>query len=489
MIIGGNEFHRNHFPSVSPFYPDYQVQVAGATLLDTANAIGRARRAIRPGFAVRANLLEKAARLFAFGDRDVEHIVRMTGVPLRQAHALLADIPRWLNEVPSRLLTRFELDPSTGELVEPVGNELSRLMLSPGGFCYAVTPGNDPRAAALAAANLCALGIPFVLKAARQDAAALLVVRALIQAGFDPDFASLLYFESGTGESSSLHIRLVDGANFIWTFGPDSSVDHLLRYRSGPPQALIDLSGVSLDGLDDTRLRSLLVERSFNVDCPLEDHFADKVVLRHNSGNCAAIAAGPLNESQKGELYEAIAFPLGCTATKSIQLVESPEWITILEEWLRSLRVGDPLDSETQVGYVYPATLDYLETVVRNNRLRAQFYGGKRLSAIQTAPLLVSAQEDMPDFFADEIPAYVLAVRNCANVQEAVRNINSATRKEPRLAVSCLGLPDAWLPAVFSEVRAHAILINQPTSRVIPSLHEGNDYPQRLLTGRMIIKD
>ncbi|MEJ2710792.1 MAG: hypothetical protein P8074_24490 [Anaerolineales bacterium] len=332
------------------------------------------------------------------------------------------------------------------------------------------------------------MGVPFILKASPKDAIAPRVVKALLSAGLDPSFCSLVYFEGDTPQSANKHFKLVDACSLLWTFGPDEPVERLLRYEQGAPQAIIDLSGLDLEQLDTKGLARAASERGFKIANERIDHFTGKQVLRHNSGNCAAIINGPVDEWLKSSLYEAINFPLGCTATKSMFWLQAPEdLLSNLQFFLAGLKVGDPLDAQTQIGYVHPRNLDYLQAKLERNRLRLRAFGGERLSPIQARPLLVASQEELPDFFADEIPAYVLAVQSCGDPRQAIERINHYTTREPRLAVSLYRFPEAERLAAMQELRAHTVLVDLPTSRVMPAFHEGNDYALSLSAGKLIM--
>jgi acyl-CoA reductase-like NAD-dependent aldehyde dehydrogenase len=488
LIIGGEEILDPAFDGRCVFYEDYPYQVANASLLDLSKAIGAARSAEYIPIETRETILKRAAENFSYQQEDLEHTVRLTGMPITLVQRLLAEIPQWLRQVAEITRTRF---PSYGE-DEILRQEISpgrfwKLLSPPEGFCYAVTPGNDPRSAALVAANLVLMGVAFILKASPKDAIAPLVVRALLAAGLDPNFCSLVYFESKSQQTPSKHFKLVDACSLLWTFGPNNQVEGLLRYEQGSPQAVIDLSGLESAQLDPDQLAQVISERGFKLDHERLDHFAGKRVLRHNSGNCAAIVKGSLDEELKNSLYKAIDFPLGCTATKSIFWLQAPkDSLLELQVFLGELKTGDPLDPQTQIGYVHPRNLDYLQAALERNRLRLQAFGGERLSAFQARPLLVASQEEVPDFFADEIPAYVLAVRSCSQARQAVEMVNHYTTREPRLAVSLYRFPEAERLMAVQELRTHTVLFDLPTSQVVPVFHEGNDYALRLSAEKLI---
>jgi len=487
LLIGGNEILRSSFTGTSPFYPDYTYPVANAGMLEVAEAIGRARRAERASRESRASWLRKAADVFTYQEEDLEHAVHVTGMPITQIKTLFEEIPYWLRQIPAIMESRLSATRiENGFLVEEISPGLQKILLPMEGYCYVATPGNDPRAAALVAANLCYLGIPFIIKASNKDALAPRVLKSLIQAGFDPNFCSLLYFESRDGASK--HFKLVDGSSIVWTFGPDASINELLRFETLHSFAAVDLSALD-ENMAPKSLWENLIERKFEVRPERIDHFSGKVILKHNSGNCASILHGALEPMDRQWLFHSIAFPLGCTSTKSLFLVESPTGtVEELIEFLCDLVTGDPLNPETQVGYIHPNNLDYLQQAAAANRPRIQTYGGERLSRVQARPLLVVSQEDVPDFFGHEIPAYVLAVRSGASLEDAVATLNRYIDQVPRLAVCFRHFDSRQVEQDGLQVKAHTILIDKPTSKVIPFYHEGNDYLLKLLQPKLLVR-
>lgn len=315
LLIGGIEILRSSFTGTSPSYPGYTYSVANAGMPEVAEAIGRARRAERAATESRASYLRKAAKLFTYQDDGLEHAVRMTGMPISQIKALFEEISYWLRQVPAIMESRLSASAvQNGFLVEQISAGLQKMLLPMEGYCYAATPGNDPRATALVAANLCYLGIPFIIKASSKDALAPRVLKSLIQGGFDPNFCSLLYFESHDGAPK--HFKLVDGSAIVWTFGADTQVNELLRYETRRSFAAVELSALD-ENMDLMSLGENLVGRKIEVRPERIDHITGKIILLHNSGNCASILRGTLEPGDRQWLFQSIAFPLGCTSTKS----------------------------------------------------------------------------------------------------------------------------------------------------------------------------
>lgn len=501
LIIAGNEISRNPVEAGARFYPDYRYQVCSAGPLEAAAAMGSARRAAqagaKPGAARRAKILRKAAELFRWNQVVLEHTVRQTGMPISQVQLLLETIPDWFRAIPELYEKRFPGLPGAGETLEgalATGEGLVEHSFQPEGFCYAITPGNDPRAAALAAGNLAFLGLPFILRASQKDAVAPLVLKALLEAGLEPLAGSLVYFDARL--QPGLHFRLLDACRVVWTFGPETFVDQALRYEQLGRRAVVDVP----EELSPADLAHQVAQGRYELEENRRDAFAGKLVLRHSAGNCAAILRGPLDEAMKASLAAAAGFPTGCTATRSAWLVESEDAFEELADYFAGLKVGDPLDCSTQVGLIDPQVLDHLEGLVKAGAAGLRLSGGERLSRHQARPLLVSDRTAGRDRAATEgplqpaqtllegeMPAYVLSVRCCSSLETAAEALNRAAGKELRLAVSLQRFKrEEWLPYA-ARLLAWTVLIDRPTTEVVPVYHEGNDYALLLRSRRLLV--
>jgi len=243
LIVGGKDIVRSCFKNASPFYQEYSYEIANAGALDVAQAIGNARASTRPETNERARLLRQAASAFSYAISDVEHAVRMTGMPISVVHAHFKQIAPILQGLAAAANERF---PMKSEALafhsERLGDGARKLLLPDDGFCYVVTPGNDVRVVAMVAANLCSAGVPFIVKASREDAVAPLVIRALVDGGFDPRFCGLVYFDVTALDAPAKHFKLVDACSIVWTFGSDDTVDRVLRHERKRGNTYLDIS-------------------------------------------------------------------------------------------------------------------------------------------------------------------------------------------------------------------------------------------------------
>jgi acyl-CoA reductase-like NAD-dependent aldehyde dehydrogenase len=493
LIIGGKEIIRSSFNNTSLFYGGYSYNIADAGMLEIAQAIGNARNASRPSLDDRTRYLQKAADAFPYSDDDVEHAVRMLGMPISIVKGHFEQIPHILRGISLSINSRFRPNNEFPHYAEKFDAGTHKILLPEEGFCYVVTPGNDVRAVAMVAANLCCLGLPFIIKASKEDAVAPLVIKALIDGGFDPRFCNLVYFDITAPDATKKHFKILDACSVIWTFGSDETVDRVLRYERIGKSTYLDITDLIGSAEPDYSLLGAklsgnvfsLKSRVF-VKEDIVDHFDGKKVLRHGCGNCAMVVAGAFDKTMAELLYQSFGYAIGCNAVKSVLVVGSSDWISGAAMFLADLITGDPLDPHTQVGYVNPATLDYVAKQVRIHVSQLKALGGERLSAHQAKPLLIHANDYIPEFFGQEIPAYILAVKSCQTIDNAIEEINAGAGKNQRLAVSFvnIGKPDVY--SVLPKVKAHSIFINAPTTTVFPYFHEGNDYALRLSKKKLV---
>jgi acyl-CoA reductase-like NAD-dependent aldehyde dehydrogenase len=494
LIINGSELTRSPFNQDSIFFPGNGIKVSNASALDIANAIGSARSANRGSLSARKAFLEEAAHNFVYTQKELEHAVQITGMPIRMVESLFQQIPDIFKEISSSQNTRFTL--SRGEdpfLIESLGAGRFKVLQAMEGFCYAVTPGNDPRATALVAANLVFWGIPFILRASPRDAAAALIVRSLLKTGLDSKFCSLVYLDPESPDTPQKHFKLVDASSIVWTFGPPPAIDPTLRYMSRGQRWVIDLEDIVNEYSDIEIAKKALLEKGFasflerlEVENLQHDHFEEKTILRHEAGNCAALAWGDMNDARMDILYQSIGYAIICTAVKTLLSIDSPGCIEQIADFLPALKTGDPMDPDTQVGYIQPRHLDRLQKLADTNQGKARFYGGRRLSQIQAEPLVVVCDDDLPDFFGQEIQAYVLAVGNCKTIIEASAWLNRH-QNPPRLAVILLDPPEKERLKALQLLECRSLLIDKASSTLSGVLHEGNDYGFILNEGRLLI--
>ncbi|TAN46143.1 MAG: hypothetical protein EPN22_00020 [Nitrospirae bacterium] len=245
LLIGGKEVFRDSFKGTSLFYEGYSYDIANAGTLDIAQAIGNAKNALRLSPEERADCLYKAADIFSYSNDDVEHAVKILGMPVSIVKGHFEQIPFILKGLTAAISSRFPMFDRLQNNTERFDDNTLKVLMPEEGFGYVVTPGNDVRAMAMVAANLCCLGLPFIIKASKEDAVAPLVMKALIEGGFDPRFCNLVYFDITAPDAPKKHFKILDACSVVWTFGSDETVDRVLRYERSSKNTYLDITDIT----------------------------------------------------------------------------------------------------------------------------------------------------------------------------------------------------------------------------------------------------
>ncbi len=293
------------------------VRVAAQTPVDVDGACRAAAAAVTGWAALgadgrRAALLRLSALLASRIGELADLESRVTGRPVREMRAQMARIPEWIDYF-SSIAQGLEAEANWLR-----GDYLSYTAYEPYGVCALLTPWNHPLlilvkklSAALAAGNA------VVVKPSELAPVSPLVLADLCRLAGIPDGV----------------VNIVNG---------DASVGRALVENSAV--ARIDLTGGSVTGraVAEAAARRL-------VPCTLELGGKTPVVI---------FADTPLEEAVAGALFAAfIASGQTCVSGARI-LVEEPVYAAFVERFgarTRSLRVGDPADSATDIGPVISA--------------------------------------------------------------------------------------------------------------------------------------
>lgn len=465
-IIGGKERGNGEFSVNSPFYDDFGFMISGASDLAVRGAISRATNAkIELSLDERIAILQKAAAKPVY-DLHVEDVVKITGIPIRNVSAYAKDIPVMLSQLPLQIKDSLNHNPNRVRETKP-------------GFAYCVLPGNDLRVTAYLSSILVTLGIPAILKASKEDMpTASETVKAIIESGYPGDALNLVCWDTSNPATKANHFAITDAASIMWVFGSDATVDDTLRYErkiTYTPKTKMDTK------TDGKSLEDYLNPVEMKID-----HFGGKTVLRHGSGRAAGILLGDVSEGNKSKLISKSAFdyPIGCNAMKSLVVVgeDYVDTLKVLAEKLKSMKVGDPLDYSTEVGYTSPKVLDYLTDRIKHLTMMGQAClktDLDRISPKQMAPILVATDDTLSELLVSEAPAYMLTAIPAKTLDEAINIVNTSIsgNKIPhkRIAVSVL-TNNGVTTADIKNINAHHVRINRKTTDVDLLHHEGHDY-------------
>ena len=111
-LIGGREIGLGEtFTVRSEFYEDYYTIVTDSNLFDIKMAVSKAKTAgmecNKMPFGERKKILHEAARKIAFSKKELEYVVKYTGMPLKQVKRQVEEIKTTLKIIPDLVEKRI----------------------------------------------------------------------------------------------------------------------------------------------------------------------------------------------------------------------------------------------------------------------------------------------------------------------------------------------------------------------------------------------
>lgn len=507
-LIGGQPINlsKTYFTVRSQFYEDFEVSVADASQLDISIALSKVKQSWEEcqklSFAERVSIIEKAAKGLKFSEEEVQELVKMMGIPqkyvleqVNQIPEIMMDFWKVISKRYGFLYGKIGLDFRESETFHKIEFRISKK-----GFVYAITPGNDARTTVVVSTILVLLGIPGIIKPSKTDnIIPLKVVKAIIEAGYPKNGLMVIFFDSENPKSKENNFKICDEAAVIWPFGNEDTIDNLIRIEKRDvlnidkfmkdkeivdiqkefPKFLVELQKAE-NSLDTYMLTQTI------------DHFASKLVLRHASGRCAGILDSDFDVDHAAKLImdSSMRYPISCNSMKSVFVVESAfdKLVKNLEHEFNALDkyTSNPLNSETEVGYIDQKTALFLEKRIdelKRLQLVSILHGGRKINSNQFTPLLVSTNDINSELLINEIPAYILCLIKVSSFEDAVSQINKISQHNPKLAVSYFtNNPNN----MRLYVNAHHVKINYLTTDIDGIIHEGNDYIMQLTRPYMV---
>ncbi len=503
-LIGGNEVNlsRQHFEVPSQFYKDFSIRLSDSGAIDISIAIAKAKKAANDiecqslQFEKRAEILEKAAKKIRFSKDEMKEIVKFNGMPIKYVRGYLEQIPALMRTFQTVIKGRY------GFIGGRIGTNFLEnekfhkieFRVPKKGFIYAITPSNDPRTTAVVSSIAVLLGIPIIIKPSKLDTLVPIKIgEAIIAEGYPKNGIGIVFFNSENPLSKRHNFKLCDEASIIWPFGDDSTVDNLLRLEHNQS---FNLERFLADrGINDAQKEFEKFAREIGkskdtlseyITMQTTDHFASKIVLRHVSGRCAGIVDSDFDINLAANLIieSSMRYPIGCNSMKSALVVEE-SYSKLIENLKKRFcqleqRVGDPLNEKTEIGYVDPKTVSFVEKrldELKRSGLAEIIMGGEKINEMQLTPILAATNDEHSELLVNEISAYILCLKKSDSFREAVEEVNVLALKNPKLAVSYFTQNPEHMKL---HINAHHLKINYLTTDVEGIIHEGNDYIMQL---------
>ncbi len=435
MLVGGEWVDRPE--KIEVLYP-YTGEVIGrvprGTEEDVLTAVERAREGFRKMSSLTAyerySLLMKAAELLRNRSEEfAKTLVLEVGKTIREARAEVA------RAIQTLVFSAEEAKRIGGETfpvdAHPNGaGKVGFYVRVPVGLVSAITPFNFPLNLSMhKLAPALACGNAVILKPSeRTPLTPLMFAELLLEAGLPPEALSVIPGYGDVGRAMTTHpaVRVV-------SFTGSKKVGELITRQAGIKKVVLELGSNS----------AVVLHRDGSVERAVE-----KTVL-----GGYAIAGQVCISVQRVFVHEEVF----------------PEFIQKLREKVRTLRVGDPMEEETDVGPMISTEdvsriRDWIEEAVQEG---AKLETGGVACAEEGAlfePTVVSLVPPQTKLFREEAFAPVVVVNPYREVEEAIEMINSS-EYGLQLGVFTENLKVAW--EFIQKAEVGGVLINEgPTFRV-----------------------
>ncbi len=435
MLVGGEWVDRPE--KIEVLYP-YTGEVIGrvprGTEEDVLTAVERAREGFRKMSSLTAyerySLLMKAAELLRNRSEEfAKTLVLEVGKTIREARAEVA------RAIQTLVFSAEEAKRIGGETfpvdAHPNGaGKVGFYVRVPVGLVSAITPFNFPLNLSMhKLAPALACGNAVILKPSeRTPLTPLMFAELLLEAGLPPEALSVIPGYGDVGRAMTTHpaVRVV-------SFTGSKKVGELITRQAGIKKVVLELGSNS----------AVVLHRDGSVERAVE-----KTVL-----GGYAIAGQVCISVQRVFVHEEVF----------------PKFIQKLREKVRTLRVGDPMEEETDVGPMISTEdvsriRDWIEEAVQEG---AKLETGGVACAEKGAlfePTVVSLVPPQTKLFREEAFAPVVVVNPYREVEEAIEMINSS-EYGLQLGVFTENLKVAW--EFIQKAEVGGVLINEgPTFRV-----------------------
>ncbi len=435
MLVGGEWVDRPE--KIEVLYP-YTGEVIGrvprGTEEDVLTAVERAREGFRKMSSLTAyerySLLMKAAELLRNRSEEfAKTLVLEVGKTIREARAEVA------RAIQTLVFSAEEAKRIGGETfpvdAHPNGaGKVGFYVRVPVGLVSAITPFNFPLNLSMhKLAPALACGNAVILKPSeRTPLTPLMFAELLLEAGLPPEALSVIPGYGDVGRAMTTHpaVRVV-------SFTGSKKVGELITRQAGIKKVVLELGSNS----------AVVLHRDGSVERAVE-----KTVL-----GGYAIAGQVCISVQRVFVHEEVF----------------PEFIQKLREKVRTLRVGDPMEEETDVGPMISTEdvsriRDWIEEAVQEG---AKLETGGVACAEKGAlfePTVVSLVPPQTKLFREEAFAPVVVVNPYREVEEAIEMVNSS-EYGLQLGVFTENLKVAW--EFIQKAEVGGVLINEgPTFRV-----------------------
>jgi acyl-CoA reductase-like NAD-dependent aldehyde dehydrogenase len=271
------------------------------------------------------------------------------------------------------------------------------------------------------------------------------ILEALLEAGYPPQALNLLFLRGPSGASllrKAISETLNREGTFIG-FGSNSTLQHLLG--GGTPLAA----------------EALQRGRFF--------------FFGSGGSRCVVTRSADLETAAEALIDSLLLPPSSCLSPK-VCYVEAEvfeEFSDLLSGRIGELRVGDPLEERTEIGFVESRALEEGDRLIRyTEAFGAERLRGRRIGAHQMEPyLLKGIPEDFDLLERENYPLYLLSLVPYSSRKELLRR----SGKSGKSLVTSLFTRDPWEGVGAEEWKTYHLHINRGTQTSLFTGHQGTD--------------
>src|SRR3989344_1828011 len=381
----------------SPFY-DYSFELPNSSVVDVKLALSYATQARKIAhtlsFEQRAAIVMNAAANYQVTDEECEHLVKMTGMPRKHVHTRTSFGKQILESLPQMIRSRYGhgFGTITRQILKNghyAGYETHR---SVDGVIAAFVPPNDPAELPFLLGHVVMYGGTIIVKPSMSEPyMALKIAELLTKAGYPAGGLQVLQWNTADSTRAQVSQELVRASSHRIIMGGHHTAEQLLKVHD-------------------------------NEGNLTEEHYSSGRNCIFSSGNSKAIIAPGCDIEAVADMLVAGAYEWtrDCVSTKSVFVVgDQRPLIAALQRRLEKLIVGDPLDAETDVGFVeHPEKVSDIIKGLVDFKYAQLHFGKNPLSLLETtnvhSPLL---QQELP---------YTLTIFPVESIDAAVHEIGRA---------------------------------------------------------------
>ena len=389
-------------------YYDYSFELPNSSIVDLKLMLSHAAHARKKvmllSFEERAAILKRAAEAYVVTDEELDHVVKMTGMP-RMYVKQRADFGKIILQLlPQMIGSRYghKFGTITKEILRN-GNGIYRLTgyeshRSVDGVIAAFVPPNDPAEVPFLLGHMVMYGGAAIIKpSASEPYFAVKIAELLTNAGYPAGALNVIHWD--TRDSTRTHVsqELIRCSTHRIIMGGKQTADMLLKV-------------VNDEGL-----------------C-IEEHYSTGKNCIFSSGNSKAIVCpgSDVEETARMLVEGAYEWTRDCVTTKSVFVVGEEMKVNLIhaiQRRLKDKKVGDPLDPATEIGY----NEDH-EKIIQTIKGLVEFkYATLHFGEFTgITPFLIETNSIHSPLLQQEF-SYTLTIVPVQTVEEAVEKINEAS--------------------------------------------------------------